>query len=97
MKNTMKLEVFYFLKEILSAGPKPANEVLAAARDRGISNRTLARVRKAIGVCAYRVGLGANGRWMLQAPWLRKRPGSGLRGNTRSLSPEARRRHRFGI
>jgi hypothetical protein len=48
-----------FLKSTLESGPRAARDVLEAARSRGISKRTLARGRDALGVESFREG----GRW----------------------------------
>jgi hypothetical protein len=59
-----------FLREVLAAGPVPAAEVQAEAKDAGISTRTLDRARRAIGVESKREGEpgkrgGGTWRWSL--------------------------------
>ncbi len=46
------------LREVLAAGPVPARQAKAQARDAGISERTLARAREAIGAVTKREGFG---------------------------------------
>jgi len=59
-----------FLREVLAAGPVPAAEVQAEAKDAGISTRTLDRARREIGVESKREGEpgkrgGGTWRWSL--------------------------------
>lgn len=59
-----------FLREVLEAGPVPAVQVQAEAKDAGISIRTLDRARRAIGVESKREGEpgkrgGGTWRWSL--------------------------------
>lgn len=62
-------EAVAFLESALSAGPQPADEVTRQARSLGISERTLQRARRQVGVTAARAGgLGALGRWELSLP-----------------------------
>jgi DNA polymerase I len=61
----MKLEdAVEFLRGTLGSGPRAAREVLEAARSRGISKRTLARGRNALGVESFR----ERGRWWWRLP-----------------------------
>jgi hypothetical protein len=53
-----------FLKGLLENGPRAARDVLEAARSKGISKRTLARGRNALGVESFREG----GRWWWRLP-----------------------------
>ena len=54
-----------FLLETLANGPGPSKEVTKHAREGyGISEDTLRRAYKEIGVKPYRVGFGSNGTWM---------------------------------
>jgi hypothetical protein len=53
-----------FLRSTLGSGPQAARDVLEAARSRGISKRTLARGRNALGVESFREG----GRWWWRLP-----------------------------
>jgi hypothetical protein len=52
-----------FLALQLVAGPRPAEEIKAAARDAGVSEKTLERAKKRIGVESDRVGFGPEGVW----------------------------------
>jgi hypothetical protein len=64
-------EAVEFLRAVLSESPHPASQVKAEAEDAGISERTLARAKKLLGVEAYREGeegkRGA-GTWFWQLP-----------------------------
>lgn len=58
-----------FLSDALADGERPAIEVSREARSLGISDRTLARARKALGVRSERRGgTGADGAWYLSLP-----------------------------
>ena len=57
-----------FLKGILAEGPKESALVERLAREQGISERTLNRARTALGVVAYKQGLGDEGRWLMKLP-----------------------------
>lgn len=52
-----------FLREQLQAGPREVEELLRAARERGVTKRTLERAKKVLGVKATRQGFGAGGGW----------------------------------
>lgn len=55
-----------FIEEQLKAGPRPANEVRAAASKARIAERTLERAQKALGVAHVRLNGGGRG----QGKWL---------------------------
>jgi len=58
-----------FLVEMLKDGPAPAKELLKCARDgHGITEDTLRRAYKHIGLKPARVGFGSNGAWMWALP-----------------------------
>jgi RecA-family ATPase len=58
-----------FLIEVLSSGPVPSKEVLRQAREGyGITEDTLRRAYKDIGLKPTRIGFGANGQWMWALP-----------------------------
>ena len=57
-----------FLRDILSAGPRPSAEIEDEAKGAGLSWRTVRRAQKALGIKPYRKaeagdGLGKSGRW----------------------------------
>jgi hypothetical protein len=52
-----------FLRNLLADGPVPAKKVRAAAKDAGITDRTLDRAKQRAGVTAARQGFGAEGVW----------------------------------
>jgi hypothetical protein len=64
-------EAVEFLNEVLGDGPVAASQIKVEAEDAGISERTLARAKKAVGVMSYREG-GSGGRGKGQ--WLWKLP-----------------------
>ena len=55
-----------FLCDALDAGPMPAKEILAAARQAGISKPTLRRAKAGLGVAAHKYGMA--GRWAWGLP-----------------------------
>jgi hypothetical protein len=64
-------EAVEFLNEILIDGPVAASQVKEEAEDAGISERTLARSKKAIGVMSYRegeTGERGKGQWLWKLP-----------------------------
>jgi RecA-family ATPase len=64
-------EAVEFLNEILIDGPVAASQVKEEAEDAGISERTLARAKKAIGVMSYRegeTGERGKGQWLWKLP-----------------------------
>jgi hypothetical protein len=58
-------EALDFLRAELAGGPQPTRDVKRAASEAGISERTLARARKDLGVRAEKDGLGP---WVLRLP-----------------------------
>ena len=59
------------MKDVLSDGPVPASQVKQEAKDAGISERTLARAKKVVGVITYRQGESGErgkGRWLWKLP-----------------------------
>jgi putative DNA primase/helicase len=67
------LEAEEFLRDLLSAGARPATEVQAEAKGAGIAWRTLRRAQKALGIKPHRRaesgdGLGKSGRWYWALP-----------------------------
>src|SRR5215216_767496 len=64
-------EAVEFLNEVLADGPVAASQVKEEAEDAGISERTLARAKKAIGVMSYRegeTGERGKGQWVWKLP-----------------------------
>jgi putative DNA primase/helicase len=59
-------EALTFLLEILGEGPVAAREVLAAAKQAGISERTLRRVKSREGIEARKVRYGEGAEWVWQ-------------------------------
>jgi archaellum biogenesis ATPase FlaH len=57
------LQAQAFLHEILAESARPATEVMAEARKRGISDKTLYRAKKELGILSPRQGFGAGGGW----------------------------------
>ena len=54
-----------FLREVLADGPLPASEVKALATDRDITEVTLKRARKKLGIASKREGFGDGSSWTL--------------------------------
>jgi hypothetical protein len=64
-------EAVEFLNDILADGPVEASQIKEEAEDAGISERTLARAKKALGVVSYRegeTGERGKGRWLWKLP-----------------------------
>jgi hypothetical protein len=65
-------EAMEFLNDILSDGPVPAEDVLRGAEDGGISESTLRRAKKHLGVIAFRESKPGEsrgkGRWLWKLP-----------------------------
>jgi len=64
-------EAIEFLKEVLADGPVAASQVKEEAEDAGISERTLARAKKVLGVISYRegeTGERGKGQWLWKLP-----------------------------
>ena len=64
-------EAVEFLEDILAGGPVPSNQVKKEAEEAGISERTLARGRKRVGVIAFREGESGGrgkGQWLWKLP-----------------------------
>ena len=54
-------EATEFLREMLADGPKPAKEIRRAAREVGVSDRTLDRAKASMGIMVRRSGFGKGG------------------------------------
>ncbi len=64
-------EAVEFLNEVLADGPVAASQVKEEAEDAGISERTLARAKKIVGVMSYRegkTGERGKGQWLWKLP-----------------------------
>ena len=62
-----------FLRDVLSAGPRPSTEIEAEAKGAGVSWRTVRRAQKTLGIKPHRKaesgdGLGKAGRWYWSLP-----------------------------
>jgi hypothetical protein len=57
-----------FLADVLQEGPVPTEEVKRQASDRGISDTTLQRAKRELGVTSERVGYGRDGEWRWLLP-----------------------------
>jgi hypothetical protein len=62
-----------FLRDILSAGPRPSTEIEAEAKGAGVAWRTVRRAQKSLGIKPFRKaeagdGLGKSGRWYWALP-----------------------------
>lgn len=55
-----------FLRELLAAGPKPAKEVFAAAKQAGHSEATIKRAKRSAGVQTVQVGFHGGWMWSLK-------------------------------
>jgi hypothetical protein len=64
-------EAVEFLNDVLADGAVPASEIIADAEDAGISEKTLRRAKKLLGVITYReseTGKRGAGRWLWKLP-----------------------------
>ncbi len=64
-------EAVEFLEDILAGGPVPSSQVKEEAEEAGISERTLARAKKKLGVIAFREGESGGrgkGQWLWKLP-----------------------------
>jgi hypothetical protein len=70
-ERTARQEAEDFLREQLADGPRRTKDVEAAAREQGISVRTLKRARKRLGVVADQRPTGKQGatEWWLSPGW----------------------------
>src|SRR5262249_27530042 len=57
-----------FLTDYLADGERPAKEAMRAARDVGISESTLRRAKRRLGVIARKVGPPSKGAWQWSLP-----------------------------
>ncbi len=57
-----------FLQQLLSDGQMPSTEVKSQAREAGISEATLRRAKRTLGVQVKRVGFGIEGKWFWELP-----------------------------
>jgi len=68
----MRSEAVEFLNDVLCEGPVPVSQVKDEAEDAGISERTLKRAKKLVGVITYRENEAGErrgaGRWMWKLP-----------------------------
>jgi hypothetical protein len=62
------LEAQYVLYSILSEGHLPANDVIRLAKLAAVSERTLKRAKRDLGVCSWKLGSGAGSRWFWELP-----------------------------
>jgi hypothetical protein len=64
-------EALEFLNEVLADGPVPASDIIQDAEDAGMSEKTLRRAKKLLGVVGYREGEAGKrgaGRWLWKLP-----------------------------
>ncbi|TSC72746.1 MAG: hypothetical protein G01um101438_463 [Parcubacteria group bacterium Gr01-1014_38] len=77
-----------FLLEQLSGEPVEADETKKKARSVGLSERTLRRAKKVLGVVSVREGFGQDGRWVWSLPkGANTRPSKGLATYEVSTNP----------
>jgi putative DNA primase/helicase len=68
-KGDERVEAENFLRGYLENGPMPADQVKAAAKENGISERTLWRAKKQVGVVAEKGSYKEGWRWRLPETW----------------------------
>ncbi len=57
-----------FLRDYLANGPEPVKAIKTAARNAGVSDATLQRAKRALGVQAIKAGFGSEGHWTWALP-----------------------------
>jgi hypothetical protein len=67
-RGDARTEAIEFLRDVLSDGPRPTTDVLKQARTLGITEATLRRARKHLGIERSKEGFGEDGRWLLALP-----------------------------
>jgi hypothetical protein len=66
--NSAVAEAAYVLYSILAEGPVAAKYCVTRAKNAAVSERTLKRAKKQIGVRSWKEGSGANSRWLWELP-----------------------------
>jgi hypothetical protein len=61
-------EAQYVLYSILAVGPVQANEVIRLAKSAGVTERTLKRAKRDLGVRSFKEGSGPGSRWLWELP-----------------------------
>ena len=69
VKGDERREAEDFLRAYLEAGRMPADQIKAAAKEKGLSERTLWRAKKQIGVVAEKGSYKEGWRWRLPETW----------------------------
>ncbi len=67
-RGDARSEAIEILQDVLSDGPRPTADVLKQARPLGITEATLRRARKQLGIQRIKEGFGEEGRWLLALP-----------------------------
>jgi len=67
-RQSMRVQAMGLLREKLAEGPKPMKEVEALAANRGISEATLQKARRRIGVLSTKDGFAGEWFWSLPTP-----------------------------
>jgi hypothetical protein len=67
-EHSMLLEAQYVLYSILAEGQVPANDVIRLAKTAGVSERTLKRAKRDLGVSSWKRGSGPGSRWFWELP-----------------------------
>ncbi len=57
-----------FLRDYLAGGPEPVKAIQTAARNAGVSDGTLKRAKRALGIQAIKAGFGTEGHWTWALP-----------------------------
>ena len=66
--HSLLTEARYVLYSILSQGQVPANDVIRLAKRAAISERTLKRAKRDLGVRSWKFGSGSGSRWFWELP-----------------------------
>jgi hypothetical protein len=67
-ERTEREEAVTWLQEVLADGPRPADELVREARRTGLSEKTLHRAKRDLGVRSVKTGFGKAGRWCWALP-----------------------------
>jgi archaellum biogenesis ATPase FlaH len=79
-ERSAKGEAESFLQDILSEGLVEARAVYRGAKAVGISDRTLKRAKKSLGVNSRRNGFGEKSKWLWELPYARRGPTDTIEG-----------------
>lgn len=93
-QRAVRDEAKEYLADALQSGPKPVTDLLKGARAQGISERTLRRAKKDMGIEKQKQGFGDSGQWVWELP---KMATDALRLPTKTVAILAGSGHLSGV